>query len=222
MEFQAPKSSPYQAKLDSAKRLVIDLRCASPGSEEALLPLVPYILNSSKTMSEAVGLQKLCTLYTEENCRRRSGILSQYAGSPEADRILEELERLRGAGWVEETVDLWEDKPEIIHPRGNQTVLLIDSFCEGPAESFALLAKKENRAKLLGRATRGNLDYAEMISVRLSEEITFTYPMSITRSSWEGKGFLGKGIQPDIVVPFTPEEAVEDLLLHRACAPEYL
>ena len=61
-----------------------------------------------------------------------------------------------------------------------------------------------------------------MISVRLSEEITFTYPMSITRDAQEGKGFLGKGIQPDIMIPFTPEETVEDLLLHRACAPEIL
>lgn len=212
--------STYREKLDNAQRLVIDLRFASPESEEALLPLVPYILNSPKTMSEAVGLQKLCTLYTEENCRRRAGILSQYAGDPEADRILGELERLRGAGWVEEAVDLWEDTPESIHPRGNQTVLLIDSFCEGAAESFALLAKKEKRARLLGRATRGNLDYAGMISVRLGEEFIFTYPMSITRSAWEGEGFLGKGVQPDRIVPFTPAEAVEDLLLHRACEPE--
>ncbi|MGN0982626.1 MAG: hypothetical protein ACI4O0_07030, partial [Candidatus Limivicinus sp.] len=127
--------STHQRRLDSAKRLVIDLRCANGGSEEALLPLVPYILSSSKTMTEAAGLQALCTLYTEENCRRRAGILSRYAGDPEADRILRELERLRGAGWVEETVDLWEDAPESIHPRGNQTVLLIDSFCEGAAES---------------------------------------------------------------------------------------
>lgn len=212
--------STHQRKLDSAKRLIIDLRWAKGGSEEALLPLVPYILRTSKTMTEAAGVQALCTLYTEENCRRRAGILAQYAGDPEADRILGELERLRGSGWVEETVDLWEDAPESIHPRGNQTVLLVDSFCEGAAESFALIAKKENRAKLLGRATRGNLDYAGMISVRLSEEFIFTYPMTITRSAREGEGFLGKGIQPDIFVPFVPEEATEDLLLHRACAPE--
>lgn len=207
-------------KLDSAKRLIIDLRQAKAGSEEALLPLVPYILNSSKTMSEAAGLQTLCTLYTEENCRRRAGILSQYAGDPEADRLLGELEHLRGAGWVEETVDLWEDVPGVIHPRGNQTVLLMDSFCEGAAESFALIARKEHRAKLLGRSTRGNLDYAGMISVRLSEEFIFTYPMTITRAAREGEGFLGKGIQPDVVVPFTPQEATEDLLLRQACAPD--
>ena len=207
-------------KLDGARRLIIDLRQANAGDEEALLPLVPYILNSPKTMSEAVGPQTLCTLYTEENCRRRAGILSQYAGMEEADRMLDQLDRLRGAGWVEETFDLWEDAPETIHPRGNQTVLLIDSFCEGAAESFALLAKKEARAKLLGRATRGNLDYAGMITVLLSQEITFTYPMSITRSAREGKGFLGEGIQPDIFLPFTPEEATRDILLHRACSRE--
>ena len=138
----------------------------------------------------------------------------------EADKMLRQLECLRGAGWVEETFDLWEDVPETIHPRGNRTLLLIDSFCEGPAESFALLAKKEGRAKLLGRATRGSLDYSGMITVLLSQEISFTYPMSITRSAREGEGFLGRGVQPDVFLPFTPEEATRDILLHRACTEE--
>lgn len=203
--------------LDRAKRLIIDLRATHDGDESDFLPLVPYILGKEKTMSEAVGMQTICTLYTQENCRRWVGILSQYAGNPEADEILARLERLRGAGWVEETVDLWEDEPEIIHPRGNETILLTDTFCEGAAESFALLAKKEQRAKLVGRATMGSLDYAGMISVLLSDEMVFTYPMSITRAARDGQGFRGKGIQPDFPLPFTPAECTRDLILEQAC-----
>ncbi|MGM9604369.1 MAG: S41 family peptidase [Faecousia sp.] len=199
-----------RAALDRAKRLIIDLRFTHDGEESDFLPLVPYILGEKKTMSEAVGMQTVCTLYTEENCRRRAGILSAYAGNPEADALLADLERLRGAGWVEESFDLWEDVPEAIEPRGGETLLLTDTFCEGAAESFALLARKEGRGKLVGRATMGSLDYAGMISVLLSPEMQFTYPMSITRSARDGEGFLGKGIQPDINVPFTPEECTRD------------
>lgn len=116
----------------------------------------------------------------------------------------------------EETLDLWEDEPETIRPRGGKTFILTDSFCEGAAESFALLSKKEGRARLIGRATRGALDYAGIISVRLSDTITFTYPMSITREARDGRGFQGKGVQPDVYIPFTPAECTGDVILNHA------
>lgn len=206
-----------RALLDGARRLVIDLRATHDGEEGDFLPLVPYILSGRKTMSEAAGAQTFCTLYTEENCRRRIGILAPYAGEPAADALIAGLEEKRGAGWVEETLDLWEDVPEAIEPRGRETVLVIDTFCEGAAEAFALLARREGRAKLVGRATMGSLDYANMISVALSEEMTFTYPMSITKQARDGNGYKGRGVQPDVNLPFTPEECGADLLLAKAC-----
>ena len=211
--------SRHQSELDRAPRLIIDLRATHDGEEGDFLPLTPYILREKKTLSEAAGLQTLCSLYTEENCRRRIGILSPYAGNPEADALIAGLERLRGAGWVEETVDLWADLPEAVAPRGGETALLVDTFCEGAAESFALLAKKEGRAKLLGRPTMGTLDYANLISVLLSDEMTFTYPMSITKTARDGHGFRNRGVQPDVALPFTPEDCAHDPILARACNP---
>lgn len=202
--------------LDNAKKLIIDLRQCNAGTESDFLPLVPYVLNSAKTMSQAAGLQTLCTLYTADNCRRRTELLAPYADIPEAKQEIQRLEQMKEAGWAEETVDLWEDVPEAISPRGAQTVLLTDSFCEGAAESFLLLAKKEGRAKLVGRATRGSLDYADLISVRLSDSVVFTYPMTITQEAKNGNGYLGKGIQPDTTVPFTKEECTEDRILLSA------
>ena len=203
-------------ELDQAKRLLIDLRATHDADEAAFLPLMPYILKTGKTMSEAVGMQSLYSLYTEANCRRRMELLSRYAGNPQADEMRSHLDSMRGALWVEESFDLWEDVPERIAPKGNRVCLLLDSFCEGAAESFALLAKKEGRAALLGRATRGTLDYSGMITVRLSPEMQLTYPMSITSSAREGKGFPGKGVQPDIPLAFTPEECTRDLILQKA------
>lgn len=205
-----------QQLLDTARRVIIDLRQANAGTESDFLPLVPYILGSAKTMSQAVGIQTLCTLYTADNCRRRAEILKPYADIPEAKQEIERLEQMKNAGWAEEAIDLWEDVPDVTQPRGEETVILTDSFCEGAAEAFALLAKKEGRAKLLGRATRGGLDYADMISVRLSDSVTFTYPMSMTREAKNGSGCLGRGVQPDILIPFTAEECLEDRILLSA------
>lgn len=209
-----------RALLDGAQRLVIDLRGTHDGEESAFLPLVPYVLREPKTMSEAMGVQALCTLYTEANCRRRLEILTPYAGNPAADELIAELENRRGAGWVEETADLWADMPQAIAPRGRQTVLLTDTYTEGAAETFALLAKKEGRARLVGRATMGNLDYANIITVALSERIAFSYPMTITREAKDGNGFKGRGVQPDVALPFAPEECVRDAVLARGCAAD--
>lgn len=206
----------HRDEIDRAGKLVIDLRPCRGGDEAAFLPLVPYILRGEKTMSEAAGPQTLRTLYTEDNCRRRAQQLAPFAGHPAADALLAELEKKRGAGFVTEEIDLWADMPERIAPRGQAVLLLTDTFTEGAAEAFALLAKKEGRAKLVGRATMGSLDYADMISVALSPEITFTYPMSITLDAAQGRGYKGKGVQPDVILPFTPEECLRDLILERA------
>ena len=203
-------------EIDRADKLIIDLRACRNGDEAAFLPLMPYILSNEKTMSEAAGLQQLRTLYTADNCRRRMQQLSPFAGHPAADVLLAELEKKRGAGFITEEIDLWADIPESISPRGQAVFLLTDTFTEGAAEAFALLAKKEGRAKLIGRATMGSLDYADMISVALSPEITFTYPMSITLDAAQGRGYKGKGVQPDVVLPFIPEECLRDLILERA------
>ena len=204
--------------LDGARRVIIDLRCTHDGSEEDFLPLVPYVLADTKTMSEAAGVQTLRTLYTEANCRRRAALLAPYAGDPTADVLLADLREKQGAGWVTETVDLWADEAQAIAPRGQETVLLTDTYTEGAAESFALLAKREGRAKLVGRATMGSLDYGDCIAVALSDEMTFTYPMSITEEACRGEGYKGCGIAPDVYVPFTPEEALCDAVLARALA----
>ena len=205
-----------RAQLDGARRLILDLRATHDGEESAFLPLMPYVFKSAKTMSEAAGMQTLCTLYTEENCRRRAALLSPYAGDPTADALLASLEEKRGALWVGETFDLWEDVPQAIQPRGGETLLLTDTFCEGAAEAFALLARREGRAALLGRPTMGNLDTASPIRVALSDELVFTYPMSITAQARRGEGFMGRGVAPDTLIPFTPEECTRDVILERA------
>lgn len=205
-----------QAALDDAGHLILDLRHTHDGEEDDLLPLIPYVLSGAKTMSEATGVQTLCTLYTKDNCRRKTALLAPFAGVPEADALIAKLNERSGAGFVQERLDLWEDEPQILSPRGHRVTLLQDTWCEGAAESFVLLAKREGRATLMGRPTMGSLDYANRISVSLCDTLVFTYPMSITLDAMRGQGTRNRGVTPDVYIPFTPQECTEDVIERRA------
>ena len=205
-----------RAALDSAELLIIDLRRATGDDPAALLPLIPYILSEAKTMNEADGPQAFRTLYTRENCLRRLAQLEPYRDDPEAAGLIREIEDRYGAGWVAETFTLWDDLPQPISPRGRRVTLLTDTWTEGAPEAFALLAQKEGRAGSIGRATMGSLDYSTLIRVRVSDTAALTYPMSISEEAAQGRGFQGRGVVPHRVIPFTPEECREDILLKTA------
>ena len=205
-----------RAKLDGATLLILDLRHATGDDPFALLPLVPYILSEEKTMNEAEGTQTYRTLYTPENCQRRLEQLAPFRDDPEAAGMIHEIEGHVGAGWVTETFTLWDDMPRPIVPRGNRVVVLTDTWTEGAPEAFVLLAKKEGRASIVGRATMGTLDFSSLIRVRVSDTAALTYPISISEDAARGNGYLGKGMTPSKVVPFTPDECLEDVILRAA------
>ena len=73
------------------------------------------------------------------------------------------------------------------------------------------------RAVLAGRPTMGTLDYTNPVMVEYDEFI-FTYPISRTAASLEGEGVDERGVQPDVLVPWTPEECTADLLAQKALA----
>lgn len=68
---------------------------------------------------------------------------------------------------------------------------------------------------LLGRPTMGTLDYTNPVTV-LYDAFSFTYPISRTMASLEGNGVDERGVQPDVVVPWTAAECIRDLLAEKA------
>ena len=205
-----------QVMIDSAELLILDLRHATGDDLSALTPLIPYILSEEKTMNEAEGTLTCRTLYTPDNCRRRLEQLAPFRDNPEAAKIIREIESRQGAGWVTESYTLWDDMPQPIAPRGKRVVVLTDTWTEGAPEAFAKLAQKEGRATMIGRATMGNIDYSSLISVRISDTAVLTYPISISEDAAEGNGYLGRGVTPHKIIPFTAEECLEDVILKAA------
>ena len=68
----------------------------------------------------------------------------------------------------------------------------------------------------VGRETRGSLDYANLVVSPLDERFTLVYPIAKTEAAHEGRGLRGRGLAPDVYVPFASEECTRDLVLERA------
>ena len=212
----------HRAQLDGCSRLVLDLRTARGDDEEALLPLLPYLVQADCTAAEAFGDRRIRTNYTKVNCTRLIRMLTPCLvdEDPELRQMARQLTAYyrgqSGKGWVDEVEELPVPAETPILRRGPEKVaVLTDTWCEGEAEHLAQLAKQQGRATLLGRPTMGTLDYTNPVTVEY-DEFLFTYPISRTLASLEGNGVDERGVQPDVYVPWTAAECTADLLAGQA------
>ena len=212
----------HQAQLDGCTQLVIDLRTTRGEDEEALLPLLPYIAAEDTTAGEIFGDRRIRTNYTKMNCTRLIRMLKPYLVDEDpalrqmAQQWTSYYRNQSGKGWVDEVEALpVPAEMPILHRGPEKVVLLTDTWCEQEAEHFVQLAKQQGRAVLLGRPTMGTLDYTNPVTV-LYDAFSFTYPISRTMASLEGNGVDERGVQPDVVVPWTAAECIRDLLAEKA------
>lgn len=218
----------HRQEVQKAPRLVIDLRSCSGGIELMTYPLLDWLFDEDTNLNQLLEPETVLTLYTEANCDRREAQIAQLkklaalqGQQAEAlgwlDENLETVRANRGKGYVEETV-FPEDRPVAAGPAGQKVLVLTDTATADAAEWFASVARKSPRATLVGRPTMGNLDYSNPLSMAFGNRFIFVYPMSKTKAAAEGRGMRGIGIEPQVYVPFTPEECTRDLVLERALA----
>lgn len=221
----------HRTEAEGAPRLVIDVRGCSGGMESMAYPLLDWLFDEATNLRDVLEPEVVLTNYTERNCVRREAQieqlrrLSRVESDDEATRAalgwldenLEAVRANRGKGYVEETVQP-EDLPIAAAPAGQKVLVLTDATTGDAAEWFARVAKKAERATVVGRATMGNLDYSNPLAIAFEDRFIFVYPMSKTKAAAEGHGIRGIGILPDVAVPFTPEECTRDLVLERALA----
>jgi C-terminal processing protease CtpA/Prc len=210
--------------LTDCKTLVLDLRKNCGGEEEGWLPLLPYIVAQDTTLGEVCGEQKIRTNYTKMNCSRLIHNLQPFLQAEDeslraaAREGIAYYRQMSGKGWVEEVAELPAEASTPIRKSPiSKVVVLTDTWCENEAEHFVQLCKKQARARIVGRPTMGNVDYSNPVSVRY-DCYTFTYPISKTEEAAAGQGVSGKGIAPDVLIPWTSRECTEDVLLQAALA----
>ena len=97
-------------------------------------------------------------------------------------------------------------------------VVLTDRFTGEAAEWLVRAARQAGHATLVGRATIGSLDTTCPRAVRLDEDYTLIVPTATYDAAHEGMATLGRGIVPDVHLPWTPDALTRDTDLESACA----
>ena len=194
----------------AAKKLVIDMRDCTGGVEQAAYPLLDWLFDEPTTLETLIGTQQVLTNYSTGACKARIAQFAQLktlleaqgAGDTTAwlDQGLQAAQDSMGKGFVEES--LAPAQLDIAAAPADQCVFLLTSGrTADAAEWLASVAKKSTRAKQVGQATRGTLDYSNPVTLAFGDRFVFTYPMTKTVEAAQGHGMRGTGIVADIVCP---------------------
>lgn len=232
--------------LDGTERLVLDLRrCAGEADIASYLALLPYLCDHDTTAREVFPDRPVRTIYSKanaelllagiENARKQlsdgdtetRAALDGLAGDirAKADEVLQAKRRVTGLQERRRASEL----PEIVpSPFGGEEVRVpVDAPREalllvGPqtgigAERLAEAVMGMERVRLVGRATPGAVDYENYVTRTYPDiSASFTYPISRTTASCEGRGYARTGLPLDLRVPWTPEECGRDVVLETA------
>ncbi len=209
--------------LRRADKLILDLRRCRGGSFEGIEPLLPFLIDTPQSFSDFMGELGLYCLYSKGNCERMRDSAEEQArieGWSEEEEAAE-LERIEGlceTGFVWEAALLPDEWLVPVEPDEGpeRVVVLCDSGCAGEAESLLLALKRQEKACILGRASRGATDFQQLFTVNFDDDMLFVYPMAMTAAAHAGNGLNGRGVSPDIYVAWTPAELENDVLLEKA------
>lgn len=207
---------PDLTPLTGCDRLILDLRRCSGKNYDLIPKILDYILPQAQDSREALAQEPVLTNYTAKNCVCLWYPYEQYMQShgedPQIREYVEYIKSMSGKGWTEEPYDPWPDVTGELGGKGpGQVTVLADTWTENAGEALAELAAKQPNVTLIGRPTMGSLDYPAPVSKALDEDYIFTYSISKRKTLMKGHG-----LAVDKYVPFTPEEATEDVIMKMA------
>ena len=228
-------------------KLILDLRhCTGAADPASYLALLPLLVDSAVDARDVMGDTELYTVYSKNNAERliadidRARPALDEAGLKMADELTADIqakadevlarkrtthvmaERLRMAELPEILPSPFTDEhvePDASAPQ--TTCILLDSDTGEWAERLTQAVMGMRRVRLVGRATKGWVDYANYLTCELEGiGCSFTYPISRTKANHDGAGYERTGLPLDVHVPFTPEECHRDAILEAALGLE--
>lgn len=220
-----------------AKHLVIDVRGCRGGMQEDVFPLVPFVLEpgATATPEQLFGRPGIAMNYSRHNVddklKELEVLRAQAQESTSAPEDLAELDELaadlqakRGQRGVREMESAEAFYPDVQFsrnadgPAASARVVVLADRCTGEAaEWLARAAKSAGYATVMGRATIGSLDNTCPRAVRLDDDLTLILPTATYLEALEGDVTLGRGIAPDVHIPWTPAQLSRDVELETAC-----
>lgn len=209
--------------LGTTENWIIDVRINYGGSDSSFLPLLPYLM-PVEGVELANPEDKMFFNCTDANAAiALEELRSQLKNTQDAQAqqfikiFIREWQKNKGKGIVE--FDFADILPETFikgsnHPK--QIAVLSDFMCGSSGDSFVEICKKSNKVVVVGRPTMGLNDYANLVGKKWAEGFEFMYPTSRLSRIDKGMGMTGKGIEPDLYIPWTPQHLKVDLDLDKA------
>ena len=221
----------------AAKHLVIDVRGCRGGMQEDIFPLVPFVLapGATATSEQLFGRPGIAMNYSRHNVddklKELEVLRAQAQESTSAPEDLAELDELaadlqakRGQKDVHEMESAEAFYPDVQFSRSADSpaaparVVVLADRCTGEAAEWLVrAAKSAGYATVMGRATIGSLDNTCPRAVRLDDDLTLILPTATYLEALEGDPTLGRGIAPDVHIPWTPAQLSRDVELETAC-----
>ncbi|GEN84796.1 hypothetical protein SLU01_31080 [Sporosarcina luteola] len=210
--------------LETADRWIIDVRVNYGGSDASIYPLLPYLL-PEEGIELADSDDKMLINCTEASTDRVIPELEEMIAVTDEEHSKQmltvfkrEWERNRGKGFVEfDFGDMASGETFMKgtkHP--SQIIVLADVMCGSSGDSFVELVKKSSKVTVVGRATMGLNDYANLVSEKWEEGFELMYPSSRLSRIDRGEGMTGVGITPHVHIPWTPAHIEEDIDMKKA------
>ena len=212
----------HQHQLEQADNWIIDVRINNGGSDMSFFPLLPYIapVEGMDTSSE----DSMLFLCTEANTERRLTDLEEMLQQIEDEDtraalhiFKRELLNNKGKGFVEfDFTDIGPDNFIKGKDSPKRVIVLSDTFCGSSGDSFVEICKKSSKVTVIGRATMGLNDYANLAKKKWPSGFVMMYPTSRLSRIDQGKGMTGVGILPHVHIPWTPAHLQQDIDLEYA------
>lgn len=209
-------------EIENTRYLTIDVRKNCGGSDTVFLPLLKYCLKENDKMCKMpIFSSEDEILCTERNAENRIKLYKSYLENTASEELrryfagqIEEQTKNKGKGFVSAKGDgfLFPDGGTRLPER---VAVLIDYDCGSSGESFAEIASKLEKVTLIGRPTMGICDYSNLAYFDFGEYVLH-YPTSRSKAIDEGRGTRGRGLQPDIYIPWTPKHIREDVDIEAA------
>ena len=193
----------FSKELAHVERLVIDLR-GNPGGGVGGLQLMSYLTPDRRPVGYSLSRKTSEAGYDKNRLPRFSRIPASKLEIP-----LLALRFLGKKSVVLQTEGLGHKR---FH---GKTVLLINEHSTGAAEMVIQFAKENHLATLVGTKTPGRLVSRSAFKIGAGYRITIPIGAYI---SWKGDQIEGKGIEPDVTVEWSYEDALQgiDNQLNRA------
>ncbi|WP_335429796.1 S41 family peptidase [Bacillus sp. JJ1609] len=193
------------------------------GSDASYYRLLPYLMpeEGAELADKDERMLFNCTVANAE--RQLAGLSDQikHTQDEQAHVFLtawqREWEKNKGNRFVE--FDFAEFIPDTFVrglPNPNCVIVLADVFCGSAGDSFVEHCKKSRKVTVIGRPTKGLNDYANLAVKRWEQGLELWYPTSRLSRIDHGLGMTEKGIEPHVLIPWTPNHIETDVDLQEA------